>query len=452
MKILAFLFLILLSLFQTSFGWSQRIQWDGGVEALGIVSSEGNTPYWFSTNSETTLGNFSNASFLGEVGASYALSENASISGRLSFFYRDDVANEFQRKESYLRFTNTWLKASAGAFSTIDPSETLSVSNKNFLFSGNARPMPGVLLEANNPLKISNTFALDWGIGHYFMNDENRFVSDVWVHYKRLAVLVQLSNNHRLKAQLQYYAQWGGTSPVYGNLNDDFTAFIDVFTAREASEINVEGEITNAVGNHLGTYLVDYYWAASFGTLNIYHEHPFEDGSGTRLANFPDGIWGVGFEPESTNIFSKILYEFIDTSDQSGNTSGAGFDGYFGNNIYRTGWTYEGNVIGFPLIVTNPNLIVTDTNSPIIGNRVQAHHFGVEGTVKKWQWQVKSTYTKNLGTYRNPFPTPLKAWYNYLTVVYPTQNFGSFRFLGGLDINNLSKDVFGLGLGYRYSF
>ena len=73
---------------------------------------------------------------------------------------------------------------------------------------------------------------------------------------------------------------------------------------------------------------------ASFGELTFYHEHPFEDGSGTRLANFPDGVWGVFFAPESKKIITSVLYEYIDTTDQSYYVGGSGIDSYFNHRIY----------------------------------------------------------------------------------------------------------------------
>ena len=430
--------------------YGQQLEWGGKTEALAVIA-ENQNPFWFYTNTENAFGANSNFSVTAEITALYPISEKAKLSGKLSFFYRDNILNEFQRKESFLRFSNTWLRISAGAFSTINKEAQLSVSNKNFLFSGNSRPMPGFLAEAVEPTKISSVFSIDWGIGHYFLNDSNRFVKNTWVHYKRLGLYTQLSENHKLHLQLQHYAQWAGTSPIYGDLKDDFEAFIDVFTARKSAEKGVEGEILNAVGNHLGSYLFDYYYTSTFGTLNLYHEHPFEDGSGTAWKNFPDGIWGVGFKPSTSKYIKNVVYEFIETSDQSGNTTDSGFDGYFGNNIYRSGWVYENNFIGLPLLLYNPFLELNETNTPFISNRLKAHHIGVSGSFLNFNWELKTTWVKNLGTYRHPLPEPLKSWNNYLLLEYPTQKYGSFKFLSGFDSSNLNNTNWSIGVGYLYT-
>jgi len=79
-----------------------------------------------------------------------------------------------------------------------------------------------------------------------------------------------------------------------------------------------------------------------------------------------------------SNIEKKLdlLYEYIDTNDQSASDV-SGVDNYFRNNVYRSGWSYEGAIIGMPLILIDNSFEVTDSNSPIISNRVQAHHFGL---------------------------------------------------------------------------
>ena len=145
-----------------------------------------------------------------------------------------------------------------------------------------------------------------------------------------------------------------------------------------------------------------------------------------------------------------MVYEFITTNNQS--KGGMGVDNYFSNSIYRSGWTYEGNAIGLPFILIDSNVEVTAINSPIVSNRVISHHFGFTGTVKDILWQVKSSYVKNLGTYNNPFPEPIQVWHNYLSLQYPTQKYGTFRLLGGVDSGKSIDTTVGAGLGYSYVF
>jgi hypothetical protein len=430
--------------------FSQEFEIGGSVETKAILSSENENPFWFHTNTNYVLGELTNLSATAELKASLTYSK-FKLNAGAAVYGRDGVENNVQRRDLYLQFENSWLLATVGPKKQKEMLDGLSATNQNFLWSGNARPLPGILLEANNPLKISNTFGLDWGIGHYELND-NRFVDGTHVHYKRLALITTFNENHKLTAKIRHYAQWGGTSPVYGDLKDEFKDFFKIFFAANSTEIGLENETKNAIGNHLGSYMLTYEFKNKLGEFSIYHEHPFEDGSGTRLANLPDGVWGIYFKPENQKIISSVLYEYIDTSDQSGNKSVSGFDGYFGNNLYRSGWTYEENIIGAPFILFDKSIVIDGDNTAFISNRSKVHHFALMGAFSKFQWKLKSTYTKYLGTYRKPFFPEWKYWYNYGSLSYKSEKLGTFTVLGGADFSNIADTLIGGGIAYSYSF
>ncbi|PKA84348.1 capsule assembly protein Wzi [Ulvibacter sp. MAR_2010_11] len=429
---------------------AQQFEYSGNVEVIGLISNNDQLPFWLYTNSSSAINSETNFSGTALVTGTYNF-EASFIEAGIAGFYRDGRDNELQRRDLYVRFQNNWLKATIGAKKQDTKEDGLSVTNKNFLWSQNARPLPGLILEANNPIKISEIFEVDWGIAHYSLNDD-RFVDNTRVHYKRVGLITTFNEKHKLTAQLQHFVQWGGTSPVEGQLPNDFEAFVDVFFAKKRPFVTEDITYNNALGNHLGSFLLDYEFTGGVGIFSVYHEHPFEDGSGTRWANFPDGVWGVFFAPENKKIIASALYEFIDTSSQSGTGVGSGFDNYFSNNLYRSGWTYERNTIGMPFILVDPSIVITDTNTPIISNRAKIHHFGVTGIVKNFEWMLKSTFATHLGTYNNPFDSSLKNWHNYLAVSYKTNKHGIFTAITGADVSNLTDTNIGGGLQYSYSF
>lgn len=439
-----------ISLFIPACLFSQEFDIKGGINALAMLSNEEQVPFWFHTNTNGAVGEFTNLSVIGDFTATLSFNK-FKINGGASIFGRDGVANNIQRRDLYIQFENSWLLATVGPKKQTEKLDGLSATNQNFLWSGNARPLPGILVEANNPLKISNTFGVDWGIGHYQLNDE-RYVKNTLVHYKRLALITTFNDNHKLKAQIQHFAQWGGTSPESGKLKNGFKDFVNVFFAHTPEKYKTEDGILNTLGNHLGSYLLEYEFNSNFGSFSAYHEHPFEDGSGTRLANFPDGVWGVYFKPKKQQIISSVLYEYIDTSDQSGGNGSSAIDSYFSNIIYKSGWTYEENVMGVPFILYNKNLPLTETIPRYISNRSKTHHFGISGNFSNFEWKIKSTYTKYLGTYRNPFSPEWKYWYNYGSVAYKTEKIGVFKIMGGVDFSNVSNTLVGGGIEYSYSF
>jgi len=431
--------------------YAQNIEIEGVVSATGIIASEEENPFWFYTNSNATIAPETNFATTGDLKATYSF-EKATVTAGAAFYYRDGVEDNFRRRDLYLQFKNNWLKATLGSKKQAEVFNGLSATNKNFLWSGNARPLAGLVIEANDPIKISETFSFDWGIGHYNLNDD-RYVDDVRVHYKRLGLIVTLNDNNRFTGRIQHFAQWAGTSPDFGALPDDFNAFVDVFFAKKASEATAGGEVQNALGNHLGSYFLQYDLKTDLGDFAAYHEHPFEDGSGTRFANFPDGVWGIHFAPANNSVISKVLYEYIDTSDQSGDTDvSGGADGYFGNNLYRSGWTYEDRVIGLPFILLDPDVVLDMDTSKFTNNRSKVHHLGISGSIKKFNWKLKSTYATFLGTFRRPFQPKINRWSNYASVQYVTETYGTFTIFAGADTGNIGNSIAGGGLTYSYQF
>ena len=433
------------------FGQDQGVVTNGEVSAATFISSEDNLPFWFYTNQHNQIGATSDFQLSASVASYYNINENHRIGAGVSGVYRNGVMDEFQRINLFANYTNRWIEVTLGSKEEEIQLEGLSATNQNFLWSGNARPLPGVKLEAPGWVRIVNGVYLDWGIGHFVLNDD-RFVDDAWVHFKDLGVKWEIDTSNTIKFKIQHVAQWAGNSPLFGSLPDDFNTYVDVFFAKRGDEDATPGDQINAVGNHLGSYLLQYELSQPFGSFIFYHEHPFEDGSGTRLANFPDGVWGISYAPNNKKVFSRIVYEFITTKDQSGSGTGTGFDRYFSNRLYRTGWAYEQTIIGFPFMTFDPTRTLEGLNTPIINDVIQLHHIGVNGSFGKFAWMLKSSYSRNFGTLREPFPETLSNWYNVLTVSYDAEAYGIITLITGADTSNLADDNFGAGLQYSYKF
>ena len=444
-----YLFLCIAMVYASS-AYSQGFDYEAAVEASGYVSSENELPFWMYTNASRALGQTSSFSSTAGTIASYSFNENSALYAGASAYYRNDVQNEFQRKELYIEFKNRWLAITAGAKQTEEVAQELSSTNKNFLWSQNSRPLPGVQIGTSAPLRLNTIFSIEGAVAHYQLNDA-RYVANTRLHYKYLTVLARINEHNSITAKIQHVAQWAGTSPQFGELPNDLSAFVDVFFAKEAQESGETGEVANAVGNHIGTYLLDYELKAGFGALSLYHEHPFEDGSGTRLANFPDGVWGAYYQPTNRSLVSGVLYEYTTTKDQSG-AFGVGQDNYFGNRIYRSGYSYEGVIIGFPFIQNDPSLELDENTIAIVSNRVSVHHVGVAGTFKGIQWKYKSSFAQSFGRFINPFPEVITTSHHFLEAAYTTNAFGTFTVVMGLDTSNLTDTVYGGGIQYRYNF
>lgn len=439
--------LLIILVSSLSYAQESGIQTSGEVNASAYFSSGDVLPFWFYTSTFNRVGSMSDYSLNASVSFSYEINDDHTLEAGASGTYRNGFSDEFQRIDLYLGYTNRWFDLSIGARRDEVLLDGLSASNQNFIWSQNARPLPGVKLQAPGWVRITNGLFIDWSIAHYFMND-SRYVDDTRVHAKDFSVKWNINSTNAVKFKIQHVAQWGGTSPTQGEQPNDLEAFFDVFRASRSNE-ELPG---NALGNHLGSYLIEYELNQEIGSWTIYHEHPFEDGSGTRLANFPDGVWGISFAPNDKRIFSRVLYEFITTKDQSGSGTGSGFDRYFSNRLYRTGWAYEQTIIGFPFITFDPSRVIDEETTPISNDVVQLHHFAANGFFGKFAWVLKSSVSTNSGTLRQPFPEKLKNWYNVLSVSYDAEAYGLITLITGADMSNLAEDNFGAGIQYSYKF
>jgi hypothetical protein len=426
---------------------TSKIHTEGEVTALAFASSEATLPFWFSTNQFNRIGSGSDYSLNAAITSSFAFSEGHTLSLGASGAYRNGFEEEFQRIDLYVNYRNNWFDITVGARRDPLQLDGLSATNQNFLWSQNARPLPGIKLEAPGWQRLTNGLYLDWSIAHYIMNDE-RFVEDTWVHSKDLALKWDINERHSIQFKLQHIAQWAGTSPLAGEQPNDIEAFFDVFIASRSNE-ELPG---NALGNHMGTYFVQYELEASQGKFSFYHEHPFEDGSGTRLANFPDGVWGISYAPVNKKLFSRLVYEFITTEDQSGSVTGSGNDRYFSNKLYRTGWAYEQTIIGFPFFFFDKTRVIDIDTTPIINDVVQVHHFAANGYFGRFAWIIKSSISKNSGTLREPFSPSWNNWYNFISLGYDAKEYGLFTLIAGADTSNVADDNFGAGIQYSYKF
>lgn len=429
---------------------SQQLEVKGRISSKAITSNKQEIPFWMHTNTDYAVSDLTNFSTTAQLTSSLSFS-SFKINAGATVYGRDGTNEPIQRRDLYLQFENSWLLATLGTKKRDEVFDGLSATNQNFLMSGNARPIPGLLIEANNPIKISKLFSLDWGIAHYELND-NRYVEGTNLQYKRLALITKFNDSHKITAKIQHYAQWGGTSPEYGKLSAGFRDYVDVFFALTPSDGKIDNEILNKLGNHLGSYLLEYEFKNKLGSFSIYHEHPFEDGSGSGFKNFPDGVYGIYLKFANQNLISSILYEYINTVDQSGLYGGSGRDNYFSNGIYRSGWTYEQNVIGIPFVLYDDPESIAGNEKSFISNRSRAHHFGATGNIDKFNWKVKSTYTTYLGTYSRPLSPKWKYWYNYASLSYKAETLGTFTALGALDFSNNASTRIGAGLEYSYSF
>lgn len=424
---------------------AQNIDFSGHTGLDGAFASE-QLPFWLTANTNGLRDGLTNGDVYAFAKAEYPTSTLSKLEIGIGAMYRDGVNDRLQRAELYASYTNKWFVATVGSQQPKEKYKGLSTTNGNILWSGNTRAIPGVVIEAPASIKLSETFAIDYGLGNYFLNDD-RYVDNAMVHYKRLGLHIKVSERHIFKGTLQHYAQWGGTNPVLGEQPTGFSDFIKIFLAQNANDNAAEGDQQNALGNHLGSYNFEYEHTGEKGTLGAYHQHLFEDGSGTAFKNFPDGVWGVTYAPNK-GVLRRLLYEFVHTTDQSSSStpSVSAGDNYFSNKVYRSGWTYEGRTIGIPFILLNP-----ETGQGISNNRIKAHHLGAFFELDAFTATIKGSYVQDFGSPGNPLPEGIDKMFTYVAGSYRS-TIGIFTMAAGADFNNRTKNTFGVMSGYKFAF
>ena len=342
--------------------------------------------------------------------------------------------NKLFINELYLgvRFKNILLDI--GAKNDAIAWHNLSSSNGSIIKSNNARAIPGVTIKTNNYVTLP--FAKSWlqvkgNFAHYFM-DDTRFVDNTNLHHKSLHIKTSLSPVFEIIAGLDHYAQWGGTSPQFGPQPSSFKDYIKVVFGAEGGDNATANDQFNALGNHIGAYILQFNYQGQKANYNFYYSHPFEDTSGREMTNWQDGLYGVfiDFKKQKAAI-THLLAEFTYTKNMSNiPVSISGADNYFNNGIYKSGWTYHGNTIGSPYFTTEPVDANDITNGVIVGdNRFAAFNLGANGYVKWLPYKIMLSHTTYYG------------WFNQEYEQYPVQISGILDIVIPQDKFNLPFDV-----------
>ncbi|MFP4448824.1 MAG: capsule assembly Wzi family protein [Bacteroidales bacterium] len=424
-----------------------------------VVAAGEQTPFWLMSDRQGKYGpeKYTGSMDMGifaerDTGKVFDYEYGLELYGRLS---RNEDAWLHQAYAGATLFDLFYVKA--GMWEQIVGSKEPTISSGSIIWSGNARPMPKV--EAGIPDYVPVPFTRDYleikGVMAHGWFEKDRYVKDVWLHHKNAYLRLGGDLPVNLYFGFNHYAMWGGKSPAYETpFPSDFETFWDVFFNRQGDpdkEGIPESWVINRVGNSVGSRNHGIDVELEKVNTGIYLQDVFEDGSGRRRNNFPDGLWGVWLRfKEEKKPVQAVAYEFLHTTDQSGryhefegDTVG-GNDNYFNHGKYQSGWTHHEYTIGTPLI-TSPLLNDAATHK-IMNNKVVAHHLGITGYINRnIKYRNLLTYSRNFGTNKNPY-TPRKEQFHWLLEV--NKNLGFHGLEAGvaiaLDIGEMYGDNFGV--------
>ena len=281
----------------------------------------------------------------------------------------------------------------------------LSISNGNIIKSTNTRAFPGINLTTKDYFILP--FAKNWlsvkmNYAEYFLNDK-RAVDNTHLHHKSLFFKSKLSEKLNLIVGLDHYVMWGGTSEEYGKQPTSFKDYLKYITGQgDGIKANENVNSSNAWGNHLGNYLVQFDYQGENSNWSFYWSHLFEDRSGRELANYPDALYGFFIDLKNPkNLVTHIITEFQYTKHMSGTEGISGYDNYFNNTIYTSGWTYFGSTIGSPFFTTKTP--IDGITHGIEQSRFTSLNIGFKGYLSETiRYKTNLTYTKYAGWFSNP--------------------------------------------------
>jgi hypothetical protein len=208
----------------------------------------------------------------------------------------------------------------------------------------------------------------------------------------------------KLYGGFNHQVMWGNEQEYWGNYfpYSPIKTYLYVITGR--------GWDRSRMGNSLGS--IDLGAEYEFEKIRIfaYRQNLYDAGALIRLANIRDGLNGlslVNLNTESEGLrWSKILVEVLFTKNQAGEPwspkTNSGDEEYFNHYQYIQGWSYKGAGIGNPFITPRTSAregLPSAPNEFFINNRVIAFHFGLEGSLKEWDFLLKTSYSLNYGTY-----------------------------------------------------
>lgn len=349
----------------------------------------------------------------------------------------------------------------------------LSLTGGDMMWTGNARNAPGynIYSEYIDVPWTKGILAFRFNYADYIFIDD-RYVDKARLHNKSLYVRLRFSERVDFQMGLEHFATWAGDSPKYGSQPHSFKDYMKVVLSRSGGSGATASDQANVLGDHRGRELFQLNWRADKFTLLAAHDRPFEDGSGVRFKNFPDGVTTIGISLNDRDKWvTDVLYEYVFTRSQSGSVHArpateeelrkkpdrlyrylGGRDNYFNNGEYASGWTNYGRTMGLALMTPMP----VGSDGVVLGianNRIRAHHIGIAGKVaRKVPYRLKATYSINYGNYTQrieAFKSAPKQFSCAFEVNFPkfSKAFPCLVSVGAyIDKGSLYADNFGLTL------
>jgi len=391
---------------------NDSIKYEVGI--TGVTSTGSDSPFWLQSRSYGAI-----ASAPHSANLMLGISKNLGNSTRLfDYGFKADFLFQTYDNKTNTYFHELYVKARFLVFDLIVGSREEILGNQDstlsgggLLFSQNSQPMPKITIGMEHFTAVPFTqgfVEIKGALSHGYFS-EKAYEKGAFLHHKYANIKLGGKLPVHLQYGLDHAAVWGGNIPGLGEQPVGLRDYKTIFLGHSGGTDALAGEQINALGNHIISQSMKLEADISEFKLSAYWQNISEDGPVKKIwdtMNLPDGLWGFSIHSSKYSFIKAVLYEYLNTTDQSGpyhDKDGiiyGGADSYFENYVYHSGWTYNSRIIGTPFIsgpTFNSNGELTSLN-----NRVQVHHFGIEGDISSYQYRMLSSISKNYGSYRSP--------------------------------------------------
>jgi hypothetical protein len=409
------------------------------VGTFGSVSSGGQTPFWMVGNQYGIVPLDANNGLL------------RTQMGYHHFFHRDwswvtkvdlvAVAPRYRNIYVHQLYTELAFRGVRLSIGSHETGKYLQTVTDPYLSSGdlglatNARPIPeinlyspdfivlpltGGWLQGKANFSAGRSFDTDY-IESFIGKNQYYIQNPLWHHKSLYLRFKDTKNDFPLSfiAGIRHAAQWGGeaTDPnLKGKQPHTFKDFLHVVLRQAGDETASPSDQINLLGAHQGTYDFRLGYEKKDWAIYGYYQHIFSDASGMEFINALDGLKGVQIDLPKTPWLSKIVFEHLNTLNQSGPFHfiwfdddnypgyGGGADNYYNNDEYTTGFSYFNRSLGTPFLLSPE--YNRDGKLGFKHTRIQAWYLGAEGDITpNLSWRLRLSAMESFGT---PYAPPLK--------------------------------------------
>lgn len=386
---------------------AQTDRFSYGFSSAAYVTDGETLPFWLYANQLGRVDQRS-SNFINRLYGYYSREDKQSglrLTAGIDAFGRFSSQDVLSFTQLYGKVAYRGFTVTGGRFDDPIGLNDRDLSMGSMLVSRNAPPVPKIRLATDGFIAIPATgghLQFSAMLAHGWFADE-RYIDHPLLHQKYL-YFRYARDRFDFTIGGVHNVMWGGTHPQLGAFNTSLSAYWDVLTGSAASgNTNAPiNEIQNTVGNSVAAYEAKVDINISSFRLKVYRQFYLEDKVALRFRSPWDGLWGAGFELEDNRGWvTEILWEHLNTKRQNSfDFEPTGRTNYYNNGVYRTGWTYEGRVLGNPLIINGPVANFKGGPYPITNNIIIAHYIGIEGRPStRWAYKVMFTYSRNYGTH-----------------------------------------------------